>query len=382
MRTYITNATILTPDETIPGGSLLIEDGIIAAINPASVSPKGRTTEINLGGDVLMPGLIDLHGDAIETEINPRPNANLPMDFAISQGDRKCALAGITTMFHAIGFHGEDNTYRNSDAMYDLCHAIHAFNEHALIDNKIHCRFEMPVPSGIEYIKNLTDEGICSLIALNNHTPGQGQYQDTTKIREYLKQKRHLNDAEVEQHIAERIERARDAEIHGQTMATFALAAGLPLASHDDEDATKIIRRHEQGATISEFPLSLEAGQEAKKRGMHAIVGSPNVMRGGSTGTGARAIDLIGADLADCLCSDYAPSTLLPAVFRVAREHDWLLHRAARLTTFGPAAAAGLADRGAIREGLRADLIAVRERGGVPITRMLWSAGRPALTLG
>ncbi|MDX1931838.1 MAG: phosphonate metabolism protein PhnM, partial [Capsulimonadales bacterium] len=85
---------------------------------------------------------------------------------------------------------------------------------------------------------------------------------------------------------------------------------------------------------------------------------------------------------ADCLCSDYAPSTLLPALFRIARELDWPLHRVARLTGLGPAAAARLADRGAIREGLRADLIAVHQRGGVPVTRHVWTAGRPTLTTG
>lgn len=379
MRVYLTNATLVLPEETVVSGAVLIEEGVITAVCP--VVSKKATSELDLEGDYLLPGLIDLHGDAIETELNPRPNVGLPMDYAIAQGDRKCALAGITTMFHAIGFHGEDSAYRNSEMMVELSRRIF-YHEHALVDNKIHCRFEMPVPSGIGYIRTLIEEGICSMVSLNDHTPGQGQYRDLSFIREYLKHKRGFSDEEIERHLAERIERAQNAEEYGQEMADIALAAGLPLASHDDEDAGKVIRRHGQGATITEFPLSVEAATAAKERGMHAIVGSPNVMRGGSTGTGAKAIDLVSADLADCLCSDYAPGTLLPAIFRIARELDWPLHRAVRLGTMGPAAAARLTDRGAIREGLRADLIAVRERGGVPVTRMLWSAGRSALVTG
>lgn len=201
-------------------------------------------------------------------------------------------------------------------------------------------------------------------------------------IREYWKQKRGMSEADIEAHIAERLERAQYSEAHGDEMAAFARARNIPLASHDDEDAEKIARRYEQGATISEFPLSFEAGRAAKERGMHAIVGSPNVLRGGSTGTGEKAIDLIAAELADCLCSDYSPSTLLPALFHIARELDWPLHKVVRLGTVGPAAAARLTDRGAIRAGLRADLIEVEKRGGVPVTRMLWSAGRLVLQIG
>jgi len=379
-RTYLVNATLTLPDETITDGALLIEDGLITAVCPES--GRGADEVIDLDGDVLMPGIIDLHGDAIENEINPRPSANLPHDFAISQGDRKCALAGITTMFHAIGFHGEDSPYRNSDIMEQLVWKIHQFNAYSLIDHKIHCRFEMPVPSGMAYIQRLTEAGLCSIISLNNHTPGQGQYRDMTFIKRYWKEKNGWSDAEIEAHIAERLERAKSAETHGEAMAVFARERNIPLASHDDEDAEKILRRHGQGASISEFPLSVGAAEEAKRRGMHAIVGSPNVMRGGSTGTGERALDLIGAELANCLCSDYAPGTLLPAVFFLAQELDWPLHRTVRLSSVGPAAAAHLTDRGAIQPGLRADLLAVRLLAGTPITRMLWSAGRPMLAVG
>jgi alpha-D-ribose 1-methylphosphonate 5-triphosphate diphosphatase len=380
MRRYIINATLILPEEIIRKGALLLEDDIIASVCPDSGHHASEI--VDLEGDYLMPGLIDLHGDAIEHELNPRPKAHLPMDHAIAQGDRKCALAGITTMFHAIGFHGDDSLHRNSDAMMELSRRIRKFTPHALIDSKIHCRFEMPVPSGMTCIQTLVAEGVCELVSLNDHTPGQGQYRDTTGIRMYLKEHRGMTDEQIEKHINERIALSENAEAYGQQMAEYALSKGLPLASHDDEDAKKINRRFAQGATISEFPLSVEAGETARYHGMHAIVGSPNVMRGGSTGTGARAIDMVAAGLADCLCSDYAPSTLLPAIFRIARELDWPLHRPARLTSLGPATAARLADRGAIREGLRADLIAVHERGGVPVTRHLWSAGRPTLITG
>jgi alpha-D-ribose 1-methylphosphonate 5-triphosphate diphosphatase len=175
------------------------------------------------------------------------------------------------------------------------------------------------------------------------------------------------------------MEGADNAEEYGQQMADYALRAGIPLASHDDEDAEKIRRRHAQGARISEFPLSFDAGRAALELGMDAIVGSPNVMRGGSTGTGESALALIGEGYANCLCSDYAPSTLLPATFQVARDLGWPLHRAARLVTTNPAHAAELPDRGEIAVGKRADLISVHEHHGAPTVQNLWSRGRLSL---
>ncbi len=380
MRRYIINATLILPDQMVTKGALLIDGSVIAAVCPDS--GHGAEEIVDLEGDCLMPGLIDLHGDAIEHELNPRPKAHLPMDHAIAQGDRKCALAGITTMFHAIGFHGDDSPYRNSEAMVALSRRIKAFAPYSLIDSKIHCRFEMPVPSGFDYIRELVEDGVCEMVSLNDHTPGQGQYRDTNGIRLYLKEHRGFTDAQIEKQIAERIAMSQNSEQHGQKMAEYVVSRGLPLASHDDEDAEKIYQRHGQGATISEFPLSVSAGEAVVQCGMHAIVGSPNVMRGGSTGTAERAIDMVAQGFADCLCSDYAPSTLLPALFRIAQELDWPFHRVAHLTSAGPAAAARLTDRGAIRQGLRADLIAVQDRGGVPVTRRLWCAGRPSLITG
>ena len=189
-----------------------------------------------------------------------------------------------------------------------------------------------------------------------------------------------MNDDQVEQYLAEQLAMSHDVEQNGQVMAEYTLSKGLPLASHDDEDGEQVRRRHAQGATISEFPLSDSAGEAVIGCGMHAIVGSPNVMRGGSTGTGARALDMVAAGYADCLCSDYAPGTLLGALFRIAEELDWPFHRVAPLTGMGPAAAAGLKDRGAIRSGLRADLIAVHKPGGSPVTRTRGCAGRRTLS--
>lgn len=376
-RTYVTNATLVLPEETLHDGALLLEEGVIAAICPDSV--HGAAQEIGLDGDILMPGLIDLHSDAIEREMEPRDRARLPLSHAVVQGDRKCALAGITTAFHALAFAGEDRGRRSNPVMAELSRQVHARGDRNMVDNRIHCRFEMTSEDGFTYIRDLIDEGICCLVSLNNHTPGQGQFHDLTVYRNYLKGNYNLPDAEIDRILAEQMYPIEEAEKHGQRMADYTLRAGIPLASHDDENGEKIQLRYGQGVQITEFPLTFDAARTAAGLGMDAIVGSPNVLRGGSLGSGASALELIAEELANCLCSDYAPSTLLPATFKVVDELGWPLHRAVPLTTANPARASGLTDRGEVRVGQRADLISVRRIDTIPIVQNLWSRGTLAL---
>lgn len=376
-RAYLTNATLVLPDETIHDGSLLLEDGLIAAICPDTL--QGHAEKHDLEGDILLPGLIDLHGDAIEREMEPRDRAMLPLPHAVVQGDRKCALAGITTPFHALSFAGEDQGRRSNPIMAQLARLIHAYADRSIVDNLIHCRFEMTSADGQPYIQKLIEEGLCRLVALNNHMPGQGQFAEMEVFRKYMKGNYNLSDAEIDRILKEKVGPIEVAEGHGQAMADYCAQTGVPLASHDDEDGAKIRKRYAQGVRIAEFPLSMDAARTASELGIHAIVGSPNVLRGGSLGSGESALKLIEHGLADCLCSDYAPSTLLPAVFRVVDELGWPLHRAAPLTGLNPALASGLTDRGEIRVGKRADLIAVQRQHDTPTVQRLWSRGRLAL---
>ena len=155
-------------------------------------------------------------------------------------------------------------------------------------------------------------------------------------------------------------------------------AAGLPLASHDDDHADRVELMREVGATISEFPLNLAAAAAARARGLRTVFGAPNVFRGGSQGHGIRAIDAIAAGHADALASDYLPASMVSAAFRVAADCGLPLHQAVKLVTANPAEAVGLADRGRLAAGLRADLIAVRHFANRPQVVRTWSRGRMA----
>lgn len=379
-RTYLTNATLILPGETVEDGSLLLEEGRIVAICPEGRGARDSgLREIELDGDFLMPGIIDLHSDALEHELEPRPGALLSPTFAVMQGDRKAAMAGITTAYHALYFGGYGNGRRNIEVVADLARCMHSLSDQTVVDNRVHCRFEMTYDEGITVIRDLLREGICTFVALNNHAVGQGQTRDVDDFRAKMKQDYRLSEAEIDHIIEESVARNVGAEERAAVIAAETLKAGTPLASHDDDSAEMVDLRYAQGVTVAEFPVTMAAAHRVHELGLHALVGAPNVLRGGSTGTGLRAIEAIAEGWADCLCSDYVPAAILPAVFQVARELDWPLHRAAYLCGRQPAHVARLEDRGTITVGLRADLIAVRERAGLPIVRHLWAHGCDAM---
>lgn len=370
---YLTHANILLPDGELQDSALLVESGIITAIAPDS---GGRAAEINLKGKTLMPGAIDLHCDALEKEAEPRPNVHFPLDFACAQVDKRNAAAGVTTVFHALSFANHELGVRNNHFAAQIAQAVHAWAPYALIDNRVHCRYEVTDPSGPEILLALLENKEMHMLSVMDHTPGQGQYQEITAYRQYLALTYNKSEAELDVIIKNKRVQANGALNRIQQLVAHTRKKGIPVASHDDDSAEKVALMHELGVGLSEFPLNLEAAKTAQKLRMATIFGAPNILRGKSQSGAMRALDAILHNVADCLCADYHPATLLAAVFRLPEMADMPLYAAARLVTANPARAAGLGDRGEIAVGKRADLVAVGLTKGLPQACKVWRAGK------
>lgn len=372
MQIYMTNARIVLADTIIENGSLLIEDGYITQIDPESVC---NAKTINLQGKLLMPGMVDLHCDALEKEVEPRPNVHFPLDFACAQADKRNAAAGITTVYHALSFAHEELGVRNNEMAADVARAVNAWQPHALVDNRVHCRYEITDETGLPILKQLLNEDAMHMISMMDHTPGQGQFKDLSAYHSYLTRTYKKTADEINDIIERKIASASDAYFRMQDLAMAAHAANISVASHDDDSSERIETMREIKADISEFPITSEAAKAAKDEGMWTIFGAPNILRGRSQSGSMRAIDAIHAGLADCLCADYSPAALLVSVFRIPQLSDLDLTSAIRMVTVNPAKAARLDDRGEIAVGKRADLIAVDEPGGLPQITDVWCGG-------
>ena len=372
---YLSGATLILADEVITDGSVLIEDGVISAINPVNAD---FTKEISLKGKTLMPGMIDLHCDALEKEVEPRPNVHFPLDFACAQADKRNAAAGITTVYHALSFANDELGVRNNEFAARIVHAVNDWQPHALVDNRVHCRYEITDASGLPILLDLLAQDAMHLVSLMDHTPGQGQFKDMAAYRTYLTRTYKKTDQELDEIIANKIAAASGAYDRIETLVHAAQQHGVAVASHDDDNLERVETIARLGISLSEFPINLETARAAHDKNIKTIFGAPNILRGGSQSGSMRAVDAVHAGVADCLCADYSPATLIVAIFKLAQEYDVPLVDAIRLVTLNPARAVGLQDRGEVVVGKRADLIAVSHFGRLPQVADVWVHGAHA----
>jgi alpha-D-ribose 1-methylphosphonate 5-triphosphate diphosphatase len=351
---------------------LTIEDGAIVAIHlgsgSAPVSPSDLI--IDAEGAWVLPGLVDIHCDAIEKEVEPRPNTLFPMDMAFLQFERKLAGHGITTMLHSLSL-GVGLSLRGEHLVAQMVELITTMRqERAMIRHGIHLRYEVSHLTGFELAQRFIAEGLLDYLSLMDHAPGQGQYHRPGAFQRYVMKNQGVGLDEVSQ-IVEELEERRSRVDWGKLRALTSEARnrGIAVASHDDDNAAAVERSLAFGATVSEFPLSLDTAAYAKSKGMGVCVGAPNIVRGGSHDGNLKAVEAIKSGAADILCSDYHPASLLHALFTLEAE-SVPLHHAVKMASLNPAAILGRADEiGSIELGKRADIIVVRKVRSNPLVR-------------
>lgn len=372
-RFLLTNARIVGHDAVIDGGTVVVEDGLIAEVS-ARAYPAAPDVR-DLGGRLLLPGIVDLHNDALEKEITPRPRAAFERDFALLHLDRKLAAAGVTTEFHAVYFANRNDIGRKVEYAGEVASTIAALRgtPHAAIDNQVLHRLDVRTPHALEALFAALPRATVPFVSINDHVPGQGQFNDLVAYRAYARSfiSGTPTEEEVDAVIAERMARAAETEAFARAMleriAAVGRQHGMILCSHDDDTPERVDLMGEIGCTIAEFPLTHAAAARARERGMLIAMGAPNVMQGRSLSNNASALDLLAYGLVDILVADYHASSLLAAVFLIVACGLADLPTATRLVSATPAGAVGMRDRGAIAPGLRADLIVVEEHGGLPI---------------
>lgn len=374
--TIITNAKIVGKDEVFQG-TLVAQEGRIVSVERSRSAHAGQGA-IDFEGDFLLPGLVELHTDNLERATTPRPKVLWPAVPAVLSHDTEMASAGVTTVYDAVAVgdvkRGGDRLTRLSETI----DALHATQQAGMLraDHRIHLRCELAHEQLLELLTPLAGHPLVGLISLMDHTPGQRQFVTMDQFRTYYQGKYAMSDEALEAFIVEK--KADQTRFAGKNRAgtiALALAAGIRLASHDDATSAHVDEAIEAGVTIAEFPTTLEAAQAARRAGMSIIGGAPNVVRGGSHSGNISALDLARADLLDVLSSDYVPASLLPAAFRLSSDLDIPLPRAVAKVSANPATAAGLHDRGALQEGLRADFVRVAMLGSHPVARATWRGG-------
>jgi len=384
-RLVVAGGTIVTPDGAVEGGRVVVEDGRIAAVDrpecdgaTADCDERTDAPRLDATDRIVLPGLVDLHGDEVERYRFPRSGERVDASTALATADRLALAAGITTKFDAIAFEDAPEKNRSIDGATELLEAV-AAGDDLVADHRVHARCEVTDPESIAAVADLADRPVVDIASLMAHAPGRGQFEDEEAFASRYADGRGA--AADEAARAGRERRAIPETTVRERVADLAeelSAADVLVASHDDADPAAVEHALDHGVELCEYPVSLPAARRATERGAATAMGAPNLVRGGSLWGNLDAREAIDAGVVDVLCSDYRPQALLASVFVDTGEP--LARRAARVTS-EPARVAGLADRGELTAGARADLVVVDPDPVPTVTRAL-VAGREVYRCG
>jgi len=374
------NARLIMGDEVVHG-TLAAVNGRIDAIDLGSTSVLGA---IDLQGDFLMPGMVEMHTDNFERHLMPRPKVNWSERPALIAHDAEIACAGITTVFDALGVGESDSESVRGRTWSQVLSALNTFTKENLLraDHHLHVRCELPAPNTIELFEPFVGHPRLSLISLMDHTPGQRQWENIEQARVYFTGRKGWSTEKFEEKVrhAPRLQSEYSAP-HRRHFVDYARKHGIHLASHDDTTESHVDQASAEGACMSEFPTTVVAARRARTLGLLTVMGAPNIVRGGSHSGNVSASELAKQGLLDVLSSDYVPGSLLSAIARLVQDDIFTLPQAVATVTRNPALATGLADRGALEIGLRADLLRVRmiQTAHEPLqafARSVWREGK------
>lgn len=366
--------------DTVIKGQIVIEDGHITEIveggfPKTAVLPEDQV--IDAQDCYIMPGIIDMHCDALEKELQPRPNTLFPVHMAFFELEKKLATSGITTMYHSLTLSDEWGV-REQGMVVKIVNKINQYKkQRAMINHKIHLRYEVTFLEGVKILEKMIREKQIDFMSYMDHTPGQGQFRDRAAYKDFIQAYGADEEKELEAFFDKSIESQQ--KINWSKLISLARLArrnGIHLASHDDDTKDKIETLVACEGVISEFPINLEIADYAMSRGVSVCVGAPNIIRGKSHSNNMRAIDAINHQAADIICSDYLPSAIVPAIFHLSQEKVKLTE-AVKMATLNPARALGIDHKvGTLEAGKYADLIIIKLHEGYPIIRQTMVGGK------
>jgi alpha-D-ribose 1-methylphosphonate 5-triphosphate diphosphatase len=335
---------VVTPDSCC-AAEVVLDGETIAAVEPRATASAAAH---DWDGDLLIPGLIDIHTDNLEKHYQPRPGTTWDTTGAVLAHDAQCATAGITTVFDSLSVHGMHDLLDRQTNFPVLVAAIEDADAADLLraDHLLHMRCEVTFPHLQDCLAQQQDNPRLQMLSLMDHRPGQRQLANRTRA----------GGADFE--IPEVDEALCTA--NRTAAAELALRRGITLAGHDDATPGHIAAAQALGCTMAEFPVHADAARAAREAGMSIVMGAPNFVRGRSHSGNLSARAAAEHGLLDILASDYIPLSMLRAAFMLVEEpFGWSLSRALATVTSNPARATGLDDRGRIAPGLRADLVRV-----------------------
>lgn len=347
----IVSGRVLLPDG-FADVSVHIADGVVAGFDEAG----GKV--IDARGAYVLPGIVDIHGDAFERNLMPRPKVHFPPEIALHETDRQLVSNGITTAYHGLTVSWEPGL-RSFDHTREMCEAITRNRKTLSCETLVHLRWETFALDDAEGVLEILDEQPHAILAFNDHTTKSALGKEKPHKFAQMAERTGLSQDEFRALVERVWSRRADVEPMIVRMARRAREVGATLLAHDEASVEQRHWFRDLGAFASEFPLTPETAADARAHGEHVVLGAPNVVRGGSHNGATDATAAISEGLCSVLATDYYYPAPILAAFKLTRDGVCDLAGAWALVSKNPAEVAGLADRGTIEPGKRADLILV-----------------------
>ncbi|MDA7948697.1 MAG: alpha-D-ribose 1-methylphosphonate 5-triphosphate diphosphatase [Hyphomicrobiaceae bacterium] len=343
--------------DTLEDTSILVADGEIAALGGSR--PAGALL-LDAKNKLVLPGMVDIHGDAFERQMMPRPNVGIPPDIALTDTDAQLVAGGITTAFHGLTLSWEPGL-RSVEGGARFVAALNSIKKKLCCDHHLQIRWETFAFEAVDTVKDWLASDMAPALAFNDHTSSTVRKLATNKpnkLGEWAARAGLSEQGYIEM-VHEVWDRQENVPEQIETLSRFAQSHGRAMLSHDDDSLELRQRFRDVGARVAEFPMSIDVARDARSHDEHIVLGAPNVVRGGSHNGALNAAECIDEGLCTVLASDYYYPAMLAAVFKLVADGRQTLDEAWPLVSENPAQAMNLDDRGRLSEGARADVIIV-----------------------
>jgi alpha-D-ribose 1-methylphosphonate 5-triphosphate diphosphatase len=382
-------------DDRVEIASVRIEAGRITGIDVA----RDGASVIPARGRLLAPAFVDVHGDAFERQLMPRPGVMVPTEVALLETDRQLASNGIATAYHALTLSWEPGL-RSVETGWQVVHALESLRRRLTTDNRLQLRWETFCHEAEPLIAHVLQGPDRPALAFNDHTTSMLLHPDIPvqdrpfdQVPDYpvtpfdaprfqkkmadQARRAHVSPEEYIALLTTVWQRRAQVPAHIAKLAALARAHKAPMLSHDDSQVETRSYYRSLGARVAEFPMHDRVFLAAHDAGDPIVLGAPNAMRGGSHLGSPGAAEMIARGLCDILASDYFYPAMLGAMVRLHADGVAPLPALWKLVSQNPARAMGLTDRGRIAPGQRADLLLIDwPEGHAPAPLRTWVSGR------
>lgn len=355
----IINGQVLDNSGVFSAHALRFGDGVIT-----DFKNKGAF-ELDATGLMVLPGIVDVHGDAFERQLMPRPGVRFPIEVALLETDRQLAANGITTAFHAVTWSWETGL-RDRSIAEEMSRALRAPGAGLSVDTRFHLRHECHNLAAENEIIAWLNDGLIDVLSFNDHVEDcHADAGKPAKVQQYL-DRSGLTRAAWDELLARVTSQGPLVPASIERLAAAARKAGVVMMSHDDISPAHRDSFHALGIHVSEFPETEETARRALEHNGAVVFGAPNVVRGRSHTTAPNATDMIAKGLCTVLASDYYYPALALAPFKLVERLGGDIGRYWPLVSTQAARALGLNDRGTLTVGQRADITLIDAHGRVP----------------